>query len=240
MRLRVLLLVFSALAVPFVQAETAMDITAEPHHRLLLENEQVRVFAFTLPLGERAYVKQEHNALMVSLNDCHMVMWSEGQSEVETFLIKQGDLRFSFVGPPHGFRNDENQECRAIIVEFLDPAVSTFGYDTVSGTWDYAIKGVTTPVDSKTKFLGGFPLSGGNVAFAQLLPGDSFPPPDKNIAELLVPVTDVDLKTKGDSHIRKASGEAQWMGTGRQSDLNNKGDGPARFVMVQLQAPASK
>jgi hypothetical protein len=31
-----------------------------------------------------------------------------------------------------------------------------------------------------------------------------------------------------------------WMGTGRQSDLTNASNGPARFVMVQLQAPAGK
>jgi len=228
--------VFAPLALP----QTASDITDEPHHQLLLENDQVRVFALTLKLSEKAYVKQGHNSLMVSLNDCEMVMWDEGQSEIMTSIIKQGDIRTFSAGPPHGFRNDGNRECHNVVIEFLDPAVSTFGYDAVTGTWDYAIKGVMTPVDSKTKFLGGFPLSTGAVGVAQLLPGDSFPPPEQNMAELLIPVTDVDLKTKGGPHIRKASGEAAWMGTGRQSDLTNKGDGVARFVMVQLQAPASK
>jgi hypothetical protein len=231
---------FLSLSVSLAWAQIAADIAAEPHHRLLLHNDQVQVFAFTLKLNEHAYVKQDHNSLMVTLEDCEMVMWGEGQSEITTFLLKQGDTRFSYAGPPRGFRNDRNQGCRQVVVEFLDPKVTTFSYDPATGYWDYAVKGGGTPVDSKTKFVSGFSISTGNVGFAQLLPGDSFPPPAKDIAELLIPVTDADFKTKGDVHIRKSSGEMLWMGTGRQSDLTNASNGPARFVMVQLQAPAGK
>jgi hypothetical protein len=228
------------LSASWAQAQVAADIAAEPHHRLLLQNDQVRVFGFKLKPNEQAYVKQDHNSLMVTLEDCEMVVWSEGHSDVTSFAFKQGYTHFSYAGPPVGFRDARNQECSDVIVEFLDPKVTTYGYDPATNSWDYNAVGISDPVDPTTKFVGAFSISIGKVVFAHLLPGDSFPAPENKTAELLISVTDVDLKTKGDVHIRKPSGAALWMGTDRQSDLTNAGGVPARFVMVQLQAPAGK
>src|ERR1017187_6002895 len=54
----------------FAQEQTAAAPTAEPHHRLLLENDAVLVFALTLKPTEQAYARYDHNLLMVALEDC--------------------------------------------------------------------------------------------------------------------------------------------------------------------------
>jgi hypothetical protein len=239
MRVLIQLFFLAFLSVSLGWAQVAVDISAEPHHHLLLENDQVRVFALTLTTNEQAYVKQDHNRLTVALEDCEMVVWSEGHSAITSSDFKQGDTGFSYAGPPRGFRVDRTQECRDVIVEFLNPKITTYAYNPSTGQWDYAIQGTGNPVDPKAKFVSSFAIGAGKVAFAQLLTGDSFPAPDKDIAELLIPVTDVDFKTQGDMHIRKSSGAAIWIGTGRKSDLTNAG-GTVRFVMVQLQTPAGK
>jgi hypothetical protein len=72
------------------------------------------------------------------------------------------------------------------------------------------------------------------VADVQLLQADALEAPEKETAELLVPVTAVDLKHGLDIHVRKSSGEAWWIGSGRKEKLVNTNAGPARFVLVQF------
>jgi hypothetical protein len=221
------------------QAQTASAPTAEPHHHLLLENDAVRVFALTLKPSEQAYARYDHNFLLVALEDCEMVLWSEGQSPVANFGFKPGDVHFLYSGPPRGFRNDRTTECRSAIVEFLDPKVTTYGYQSQIGRWDYGASGIAPPPDPEVKFVDQLLIGTAAVKDVQLLAGDSFPPPGKGIAELLIPVSDVDFKTQSDVHVRKASGKAIWMGAGRTSDLTNASGGPVRFVVVELPAGAT-
>ncbi len=223
----------------FAQAQTAAAPTAEPHHHLLLENDAALVFSLTLKPSEQAYARYDHNLLLVALEDCEMVLWSEGQSPVASFVFKAGDVHFLYSGPPRGFRNDRTTECRSAIVEFLDPKVTTYGYQSQIGRWDYGASGIAPPPDPEVKFVDQLLIGTAAVKDVQLLAGDSFPPPDKGIAELLIPVSDVDFKTQSDVHVRKASGKAIWMGAGRTSDLTNASGGPVRFVVVELPAGAA-
>ncbi len=220
-------------------AQTAVELTAEPHHHLLLQNDQVRVFGFALKPGEQAYVKHEHNFLFTMLDDCQMVLWSEGQSPITSFIFKQGDTRLFYSGAPRGYRNDQTQTCRGAIVEFLDPKVTTYGFQA-DGQWGYGPTSIGNPVDPRAKFKSELALGTASVAYVQLLAGDSFPAPEKGVAELLIPVTDVDFKTQGDIHLRKSPGEATWLGEGRKSDLENASGAPLRFLMVQLQVAPPK
>ena len=72
------------------------EITREPHHHLLLQNDQVRVFEVTLRPTEHLFVRHQYNFLVVTLRDCEMVMWNEGESEIASFRFNQGDVRFFY------------------------------------------------------------------------------------------------------------------------------------------------
>jgi glyoxylate utilization-related uncharacterized protein len=50
----------------------------------------------------------------------------------------------------------------------------------------------------------------------------------------LIPVTDVDFKTEGDTHMRKSSGEAVWIPAGRKFPLSNAAGDAVRFVVVEF------
>jgi len=50
--------------------------------------------------------------------------------------------------------------------------------------------------------------------------------------ELLIAVSDLDLKAKGDAHIRKSPGRPVWIAAGRNWDLTNASNKPARFTAV--------
>jgi hypothetical protein len=56
--------------------------------------------------------------------------------------------------------------------------------------------------------------------------------------KLLIPVTDIDLKAGEYERIRKASGDAVWIATGRKATFLNQSADAARFIVVQFKAPA--
>jgi hypothetical protein len=230
---RLALLFFLA---PLAWAQTALDMAAEPHHHLLLDNDQVRVFAVALKPTEQAYARHEHSFLMVTLVDSELVIWREGQSPIQHFRLPQGEARFVRSGHAIGLRNDRSSEYRGVIVEFLNPKVTTYGYH-YDGDWDYADGPIAGPVDPHAKFSNGMRMGAASAVDVQLLAGDSFPPPEKESAELLIPVSDLDLKVQGDKLLHKSPGEIVWIpvpAPGRTSAFVNAATRPARFVDVEL------
>ncbi len=218
----------------FASAQTATDMAADPHHQLLLENPQVRVFAVNLRPNEQSFVSHEHNFLMVTLQDCEVVMWPEGRSDIQSFRLGEGDVRYLFGGRARGLRNERNTTYRNITVEFLDPKVTTYSYQRDSGAWDYGDSVLRPPVDPHAKFANSLGLGAATATDVQLLPGDSLPLPEKLAAELLIPVSDVDFKTEGDTHMRKSPGEAVWIPAGRKFKLVNVASEAAHFVVVEF------
>ena len=220
-------------------AQTPADITAEPHHKLLLQNDQVRVFSLTLRPTDQAFVRHEHNFLWVTLNDGELVMWTEGVSPVQHYQFPQGDVRFYTGGISFGLRNDRSSDYHGVMVEFLNPKVTTYGYQYQTGDWNYGSGTMSPPVDPHIKFVDRMSLGMATASDMQLLAGDSLPPPQKKAAELIIPVTAIDLMVNGDRHIRKSPGEVMWMDAGRKSDFSNASGGPIRFVVVELQKSSS-
>jgi hypothetical protein len=215
-------------------AQDAVDMASDPHHELLLENEQVRVFEVSLRLSQRSYVRHEHNFLMVTLQSSELVMWPEGRSDIQNFHLGVGDVRFFFGGRSRGLRNDQGGEYRGVTVEFPNPKVTTYGYQTDSGKWSYGDSVLNPPVDPKAKYIDTMQLGEATATDVQLLPGDVFPAPEK-AAELIVAVTDVDLKDESNDRFRKSSGEVVWISAEHKTKLTNNGTDSARFVVVELQ-----
>ena len=218
----------------FASAQTATDMASDPHHQLLIDNSQVRVFAITLRPNEQSFTSHEHNFLMVTLQDCEIVMWPEGRSDIQSFHLGEADVRFLFGNRARGLRNERNTTYRSITVEFLDPKVMTYTYQRDSGAWDYGDSVLRPPVDPHAKFANSLGLGAATATDVQLLPRDSYPLPEKFASELLIPVTDVDFKTEGDTHMRKSSGEAVWIPAGRKFPLSNAAGDAIRFVVVEF------
>src|SRR5438093_873147 len=81
------------------QQQTPVEITAEPHHRLLLENDNVRVFAVTIPPREATELaRHEHNFLVVTFQDSEIASWAEGEAGVLTYRFRTNDIHFYFGG----------------------------------------------------------------------------------------------------------------------------------------------
>lgn len=233
MNSRVLILILLLLA-PLVWAQSAPDMSSAPHYRQLLSNDQVRVFALTLRPLERTMARHDHNFAVIALLDSDVVMWPEGDSDILSFHFRQGEVRFNPGGRAVGLRNDRTTEYRNVTVEFLDPKVTNYGYQPYLGTWDYGPSEISPPVDPHDRFTNSLLLGPVKLSDIQLLSRDPFPPPEKPGAELLVPVTDIDLKAGEYERIRKSSGDAVWIPAGRKATFLNAAADPARFIVVQF------
>jgi hypothetical protein len=212
-------------------AQTPVDMAADPHYHLLLQNDQVRVFRLDLAPTEETFVRYNHSYLFISLQNGELVMWTQGTSAIPHYLFHQGEVEFWLAGVEEGLRNDGPNVFRAVIVDFLNPKVSSYQYNDQGG-WNYYGGGINQPVDPHAKFVESMLMGAATTSDVQLLNGDSFPPWPKQADELLIAVSDVDLQGKGDIHVRKSAGTPIWIPSGRTWDLTNASNAPARFTAV--------
>lgn len=208
-------------------AQEATEIAAEPHYRLLLENDQVQVYRLTLHPDESALVRLHHSFLTVALQDGEIIIWDEGKSPIAHFQVHQGETNFHCLstvcltpeqaekGIAGGFRNDRPNDYRNITVEFPDPKIG----------WSMPAGGLLGPPGSM--FLGG-----ALVADVLLQPGDSFPAPDSPGPQLIISLTEVNLKNGAGTRIRKPAGGVAWIPAGQASALANSGHEAARFIAI--------
>lgn len=223
--------------------QPAPDMAHEPHHSLLLENSQVRVFSLKLGYNESELTRHDHAFLLVTLEDCQPAMWLEDQSPLVPGTLKEGEVNLLSGLGTRGMRNDQKSICRFVVVEFLDlratmnagTGYSGIGYAGNAGpSVDPAGK-----VDPASKLIATVPLGASYVTTAYLPHGESIPARPNDIGELLIPITDldlkkVDLKSEDDRQIRKSPGEVEWIEAGRGSAWESDGSSPARFVLVRF------
>jgi len=231
-------LLLMLLLAPMAWTQTAPDMASAPHYRQLLVNSQVRVFALTLRPLERTMARHDNNFLVIALLDSDAVIWPEGESDIVNFHFSQGDIRFNSGGRAIGMRNDRTTEYRNITVEFLDPKVNNYGYQSYSGTWQFGAASVAPPVDPHARFMNSLVLGAASVYDIQLLSRDPFTPPEKPGPELLIPVTNIDMKAGEYERMRKSSGEPVWFPAGRKATFLNATAEPIRFVEVLFKAEA--
>lgn len=215
-------------------SQSSVDLSADSHYELLLENDKVRVFAVNVGSHtETALVRHPNNYLFIHLQESEIAAWNEGESGVVTQRFPQGDVRFYFGGKPRAMRNDTSMAYHSLMIEFLNPKVTTYGYQAGSGRWTYGSDVIPPPVDPRAKFATVMPLAEATVKDIQLLPDDAYPAPEKEADELIVALTDVDFRM-GEKRLRKAKEDLIWVPAGRKSPLLNNGAEPSRFVLIEL------
>jgi len=124
-------LLFGALGAAFLLGQSASNfdkwwtpasdaVAAAPqHHKLLFENDEVRVLEVTVPPGVREPLHaHRYPSVLYYISAAHLKEYSPGVPPVDRGLKNDGDVIFLPIGPPHQMENLESSKpLKAIRVE---------------------------------------------------------------------------------------------------------------------------
>jgi quercetin dioxygenase-like cupin family protein len=120
-RFRIAGLLLVSMATLAQQAQP-VEITSEPRHHLVLENQLVRVFDVTVePKGSTLVHRHNHDYLFVTLGDSDVVSERPGEKPVH-LVLQDGETRFTPGNFAHAAINNREQPFHNITVELLQPS----------------------------------------------------------------------------------------------------------------------
>jgi quercetin dioxygenase-like cupin family protein len=215
----------AAQAVPSI-----IEITAEPNHHLLLENQFVRVFKVELaPHAAMIVHSHRHDYFFVSLGESHIENDVVGKSPaLRTF--RDGETFFVPGDFAHTAKNLADQTFRVVAVELLqnDQAQIEHKWDEDRGL--HILNGGTQEIL--------FVKDGVRASDLELQPGGVVPKHHHAGPHLVIAVTGLDLRSdvegKGPSHVQLKAGEVAWAKGGATRTLTNIGRQNAKLITLEF------
>jgi quercetin dioxygenase-like cupin family protein len=223
----VLLTTVFALAQP-----AAVDITAEPHHHVVLQNQYVRVFNVELaPRDQIQMHRHDHDYVFVTVGDSEIENDVAGKPPA-TLKLQDGDTRFLPGGFSHVVKDLANTPFRNVTVEFLQDEKAR---KTPSAKWEEE-RGVDILEGGTQDIL--FVKDGVRVTDVQLQPGASIPKHRHAGPHLVVSLSDYELRSdvvgKSSKTMQQKTGDVSWVPGGYTHTLTNSGKQSARFITLEF------
>jgi quercetin dioxygenase-like cupin family protein len=224
-------LLFTAAILAPQAAAPEVEITAEPHHHLVIDNPFVRVFDLEVPSHADTLMHwHRHDYIWVTLGAIEVLNSVEGKAPA-TVKLRDGETGFSAAPFAHFARNLLDQRFRNVTIELVQD-------DKLRGTtshWDEQ-RGLDILTGGTKQIL--FVKDGVRVSELELQPGGIVPLHHHTGPHLVVAVTDLDLRSevqgKGPMTAELKAGESKWMQGGFSHTLTNVGKQTAKFVTVEF------
>jgi quercetin dioxygenase-like cupin family protein len=228
MRSLLLLLVLASVAI----AQSAVELSAEPHHHLVLQNESVRAFTLDLPPRESTLLhRHSHDYIYVVFSPAEVENTVEGKSPVQ-LKFQPGDARSLDGNFAHTARNLSATPFREVVVELLQDEKAR---KTPPPKWDEE-RGLSV-FDRGTKDIL-FVKDGVRVSEIELQPGGMIPSHHHDGPHLLIAVCDLEVRSdvegKGPMPGHFKAGDVKWLPGGYTHTLTNVGKQPAKFVTLEF------
>ncbi len=224
---------FLLLLIPFLAAQTTteVEITAEPSHRLAVENEYIRAFKVEVPPHASTLMhRHRHDYVYVTIGDAHVSNEVEGKPPADVKLA-DGDTRFAAGNFAHIARNLSDQPFRNVTIELMQDEKLR----QAPSHWPEE-SGEKTFAGGSSKIL--FVKDGVRVSEVNLAPGAIVPSHHHDGPHLFVAVSDLDLRSDvdgiGPMPGQFKAGDIKWLPGGYTHTLTNVGKNPARFVTVEF------
>ncbi len=214
------------------QTLSPVSIADEPHHKLLLENAHVRVFALELPrLQSTLPIQHDSNYIVVYLGKSTVSRTVGGGMPIR-YEHDDGEIQRFYAGDIVSEHNEAVTTYRNITVETPEWEGGTCGY-----YWgDYYVcppDRVPPPVLADTTSDESVDMGGVVARRFQIMPTDSRATGTTHRPTLLIALTDLELSGDGQT-IVKSRGEAKWFKSGMPPNLKNTGSSPCRFALLEF------
>ena len=227
-------LLFLFLLVPFLVAQTTteVEITAEPSHHLVLENEYVRVFKVEVaPHTSTLMHRHRHDYIFVTLGDAHVSNEVEGKPPVD-LKLPDGDTRFTPGNFAHMAKDLSDEPFRNVTIELLQDEKLR----QMPSHWGSEESGERTFPGVRIRTL--FVKDGVRGSEVNLEAGAVVPSHHHDGPHLVIALTDLDLRSdiegKGAMPVHLKSGDVKWVPGGYTHTVTNEGKAPARFITVEF------
>ena len=228
---RIAFLLFAATIFVTQAAAPDVEITAEPHHHLVIDNPFVRVFNLEVPPhGDTLVHWHRHDYIWVTLGASEVVNAVEGKPPV-TVKLRDGETGFSAAPFAHSARNLSEQPFRNVTIELVQD-------DKLRGSpahWDEE-RGLDILTGGTRQIL--FVKDGVRVSEYELEPGGIVPMHHHAGPHLLVAVSDLEIRSdvegQGPMPGHFKSGDSKWLPGGYSHTLTNVGKQAAKFVTVEF------
>jgi quercetin dioxygenase-like cupin family protein len=223
-----------ALAQPLA---SEVAITAESHHHLVLENDQVRVFLVEVaPHAETLMHRHGLDYVFVTLGTAEIENDVAGKPPV-SLKLQDGETRFAAGGFSHAIKNLAEAPFRNVTIELLHGAAAPASAPAAGG-------------DEKPRELAGgtitpvFVKDGVRVSDVRLKAGGSVPSHRHAGPHLVVAVTDLSLRSEVEGQGARTTtlkaGEVAWVPGGITHTVTNLAPGEIRMITLEFPAEASK
>jgi len=237
---RVAGLVFLATAT-LAQQQQSVEITSEPSHHLVFQNEYVRVFDVTVAPGATTLVhKHNHDYLFVTLGDSDVVSARPGEKPV-ALQLKDGEVRYTPGNFAHAAINKSDRPFHNITIELLKPSTNVKTCTENCGSGGCAVSILITPGnDSPTlgcaSTIRRISADQWTASMTSLPPNSTWNRPPAG-PTLLIAVTKLDLARQSDDAVgpfKRVSGGFDWIPAGQQETMHNGTSQIAQFVTLEF------
>jgi len=216
-----------------------VEITAEPHHHLTLENKSVRVFNVDVPAHTDTLMHwHRHDYVSVNLGSAEIINAVKDKPPV-TVKLQDGDTRFSLAAFAHVVRGLGDQPFRNVTIEILEDE----SLRHTTSPWDTK-QAVKENEDRALEILHGgtqqimFVKDAIRVSEFELQPGGVAPIHHQPGPYLLVAVTDLDIRSDVPRQASVAThlklGDSKWLPANYSHTITNTGTHLAKFVTLEF------
>jgi quercetin dioxygenase-like cupin family protein len=213
-----------------------VELSAEPHHHLTLENKYVRVYNVEVaPHSNTLMHRHRHDYFAVNLGAAEVINAVKDKPPV-TLKLQNGQTTFSSAPFAHIASNQSDQPFRNVTIEIMDD--ENLRHSTTHWDEDRALE--TFPGGTQQIL---FVKDGIRASEFELQPGAAVPKYDHAGPRLLVAVSDLDLQEDGirfdmerkspkPGHFK--SGDSKWLPANYSHSLANTGTKPAKLVTLEF------
>jgi quercetin dioxygenase-like cupin family protein len=204
-----------------------VEITAEPHHHLVLKNEFVRVFQVEVPPHQATLMhRHRYDYVYVTIGAAEISNEPQGKPPA-TIKLQDGETRFLAGNFSHIARDVASTPFRNVTVEFLQDKKGASAPKWREDRGLQILQGGTADILAVK--------DGVRITDFQLQPGASIPSHELAGPFLLVAVNDLDLRTQEKDragHLKP--GSVKWFPSGYKKTFSNAAKQTAHFVTLEF------
>jgi hypothetical protein len=211
-----------------------VELSAEPHHHLTLENKYVRVYNVEVPPHNDTLMHRHgHDYFAVNLGTAEVINAVKDKPPI-TISLQDGQITFAAAPFAHVASNRTDQPFRNITIEIVED--ENLRHQTTHWDEDRALE--TFPGGTQQIF---FVKDGIRASEFELQPGATAPLPATPY--LLVAVTDLRLSAANSpktaprfawDQTDKKPGDSTWIPKGTLRAVTNASNQPAKFVTLEF------